>query len=164
MPGEPESERIHATAIAVAGRGALIRGPSGSGKSDLALRCLSLAPSTLLSSAVELISDDQVILTRDETVGRIRLLASAPETIRGRLEVRGIGIIDVKAAPSAEIVLVIDLSTDEPFERFPDPWKKVLCAKFEIPVLRLAPFTTSAPQKVVAALQLAGLPPTLYTP
>lgn len=162
MRGETDSECVHATAIAVAGRGALIRGPSGSGKSDLALRCLSLAPSTLLPSAVELVADDQVILTRDETANRARLIATAPQTLRGRLEVRGVGIIDIATIPAAEIALVVDLTLEGPCERFPDPWNKVLCAGFDVPVLRLSPFTESAAQKVIAALLLAGLPPTLY--
>ena len=62
----------------------LITGPSGSGKSDLALR--------LLDRGFTLVSDDQTIVRRDGD----RLLASAPPTIAGKLEIRGIGIVEME--------------------------------------------------------------------
>ena len=86
-------ELFHGTCIALGRTAALLRGPSGSGKSDLALRFLFLArrgPAAL--EAPILVADDQVYLTRKSG----RLLARAPESIRGRIEVRGVGIVDVK--------------------------------------------------------------------
>src|SRR3954467_1212574 len=78
------TETVHASTVASEGRAVLITGPSGSGKSDLALR--------LLDRGFTLVSDDQTLLKRSGT----RLIASAPPTIVGKLEVRGIGIIDLE--------------------------------------------------------------------
>ena len=76
------SETLHASTVAIDGRAVLIPGPSGSGKSDLALR--------LLDRGFTLVSDDQTIVRRDGE----RLIASAPPTIAGKLEIRGVGIVD----------------------------------------------------------------------
>ena len=111
MPGEVDY--IHATAVAVGRRGALIRGPSGSGKSDLALRCLAICPSALLRDVVKLVADDQVILRREQS----GLVATAPPTLRGRLEVRGVGILEVAVAGEADIVLVADLVSRGPHRK-----------------------------------------------
>ncbi len=149
-----EIERFHATAITVGNRGALIRGPSGAGKSDLAFRCLGLGPSPLLSETVRLVADDQVILTRIPP----RLVATAPPTLRGRLEVRGIGILEVAATAETDIVLIVDLSGDGPIERLPDPWPKARILGLDVPVIRLLPFAASSPLKLVSALVMAALP------
>ena len=77
-------KRVHASTVAIDGRAVLISGPSGSGKSDLALR--------LLDRGFTLVSDDQTIVRADGD----RLIASAPPTIAGKLEVRGIGIVDME--------------------------------------------------------------------
>lgn len=144
-------ELIHATAIAVGNDAALIRGPSGSGKSDLALRCLALAPGTLIPAPAGLVSDDQVCLER---VGE-RLRASAPPAIRGKLEVRGMGILSVPAVESAELVLVADLVSPSEIERLPDPIPSLNLLGVEVPLLRLAPFEQSAPVKLLLALSAA---------
>ena len=141
MPGE--ADRVHATAIAIGSRGALIRGPSGSGKSDLALRCLALGPSSLIRDAAKLVADDQVILTKDLSRTRPRLVASAPSTLRGRL---------------AEIVVVADLLREGTIDRFPDPWPKTGLLGLEVPVIRLFPFENSSPLKLLTALAMADLP------
>src|SRR5207237_6122820 len=78
------AETVHASTVALDGRAVLITGPSGSGKSDLALR--------LLDRGFTLVSDDQTIVRKDGD----RLLASAPPTIAGKLEIRGIGIIEME--------------------------------------------------------------------
>ena len=153
MPGAVD-ERVHATAIAVGRRGVLLRGPSGSGKSDLALRALALGPSSLLQDQVKLIADDQVILTREPGA----LIATAPAATRGRLEVRGVGILKVAAAAQCEIVLVADLVREGPIERFPDPWQVIHLLGYDVPLMRLLPFEDSAPAKLIAALILAALP------
>lgn len=156
MPGE--ADRVHATAIAIGSRGALIRGPSGSGKSDLALRCLALGPSSLIRDAAKLVADDQVILTKDLSRTRPRLVASAPSALRGRLEVRGVGILEVAATDEAEIVLVADLLREGTIDRFPDPWPKTGLLGLEVPVIRLFPFENSSPLKLLTALAMADLP------
>lgn len=153
-----ETDCIHATAIAVGNRGVLIRGSSGSGKSDLALRCLGLAPSTLLRNMVKLVADDQVILMSDPTRASPQLIATAPPTLRGKLEVRGVGILEVGVTDEAEIVLVADLVDKGPIERFPDPWPKVVLLGLEIPVIRIFPFEASAALKLIAALGMAEPP------
>jgi HPr kinase/phosphorylase len=102
----PEPHTTHGTAIAVAGRAALIVGPSGAGKSDLALRCLALAPSPLWPEPARLVADDRVILSPQ--AGRLRV--SAPATIRDRLEVRGMGIVEIPCVESADLVLVVELA------------------------------------------------------
>jgi serine kinase of HPr protein (carbohydrate metabolism regulator) len=147
-------EYIHATAIAVGGRGVLIRGPSGSGKSDLALRCLGLGPSAFLQDTVKLVADDQVMLTRE----RDALIATAPAALRGRLEVRGVGILEVATAAQCEVVLVADLVSDGVIERLPDPWPKAIIGGFEVPLIRLRPFEASAPLKLIATFLKVDLP------
>ncbi|WP_041321180.1 HPr kinase/phosphorylase [Hyphomicrobium denitrificans] len=156
MPGE--ADRIHATAIAVGGRGVLIRGPSGAGKSDLALRCLAFGPSTLLRDTVKLVADDQVILRNDRSRTLHRLIASAPATLRGKIEVRGVGILEVAVEDEAEIALVADLARESPVERYPDPWPMIVISGVEIPLIRLLPFENSAPLKIFAALDMVSLP------
>jgi len=133
--------RVHGTAVAIQGRGVLITGPSGSGKSDLALR--------LIDRGALLVADDQVeLVVRDG-----RLHAAAPATIRGRIEVRGIGIVEVEAVP-APIALIVDLDTIP--ERMPDPRCRQL-EGIDIPVIAMSPFDASAAIKVELALKHHGL-------
>lgn len=142
-------ERLHATAIRAGGRAALILGPSGAGKSDLALRCLTLAASPLIPGApAGLISDDQVILTREGA----RILVSAPDTIAGKLEVRGLGILNVTARPSAPLALLVDLVAPDSVERLPDPPASRRLMGLAIPLVEIAPFEASAAAKVLIAL------------
>ncbi len=152
MPGE--IDRVHATAIALGGRAALIRGASGSGKSDLAFRCLGLGLSAVVHDKVMLVSDDQVLLRREGAF----LRASAPPQLLGKLEVRGIGILEVEAVTEANVVLIADLVQEGPIERFPDPWPCAHIMGVEIPQLRLRPFESSSPLKLVAAIQTAPQP------
>ena len=151
-----EPELVHGTCVALGRRAALLRGPSGCGKSDLALRFLFLArrgPAALEAPA--LISDDQVVLRRDGD----RLLVSAPESIKAQMEVRGIGIVGVKPAPEAELMLVVDLVDPGMVERFPIRDVKARISDVELPLLRLAPFEASAPIKLALALARASAEP-----
>jgi serine kinase of HPr protein (carbohydrate metabolism regulator) len=77
------SETIHVSSVAIDGRAVLIGGRSGAGKSDLALR--------LIDRGAALISDDYTFVRRD----RDRAFASAPERIAGRIEMRGVGIVEM---------------------------------------------------------------------
>ncbi len=148
-------ERVHATVIAVGTRAVLIRGPSGAGKSDLALRCLALPQSPLLPYPARLVADDQVILTRDG----LSLAAHAPETLLGKLEVRGLGILDLDPEHDGRIALVADLVDRGEIERYPDPWPMVALLGLAVPVIRLSAFECAAPLKILAALSMPSLPP-----
>ena len=63
-----------------------------------------------------------------------------PPQLRGRLEVRGVGILEVAAAAQCEIVLVADLVREGPIERLPDPWPVVHILGYDVPVIHLLPF------------------------
>jgi serine kinase of HPr protein (carbohydrate metabolism regulator) len=130
---------VHGTTVALEGEGVLLRGPSGSGKSDLALR--------LIDGGARLIADDQTELTRVAD----GLLARSPASIAGRMEVRGIGILRVPTVPSALLRLVIDLVAPDRVERLPEPQ---FCDYLQcsLPLLALAPFEASAPAKIRLAL------------
>ncbi len=144
-------ELVHGTCVALGRRGALLRGKPGSGKSDLALRFLALAGDGALKPA--LVADDQVFVQADPN----RLLASPPSTIAGKIEVRGLGIVEVPYLGQAELVLVCDLVNDKDVPRMPpEPWERTEIAGRPVPVLKLAPFELSAPLKLKMALLLAA--------
>lgn len=141
-------ERQHGTAVAVGGRAVLIRGPSGAGKSDLALRLIAGGyrwPG--LEGEPRLVGDDQVELTAVEG----EVIVSAPATIAGMLEVRGVGIVRLPHVPLARLVLVVDLVGDSSVPRLPEPASITLAGR-AVPRLFLEAFTASAPIKVLAAL------------
>ena len=142
-------ETIHATCLDIAGHGVLLLGPPGSGKSDLALRLIDEPGFGTSESPMRgrLISDDQVIITREED----RLVASAPSTIRGKLEVRGLGIVALVTLPSVPLLLVVRLQTHSAIERLPDQ------STFEIlglalPLVEIDGNSPSAPARLRAAL------------
>lgn len=143
------SETVHATCLALDGRAVLITGSSGSGKSDLALRCLATVPNSLISQSAALVADDQVELA----VTGGRLLARAPATLRGKLEVRGQGIISLGTVDSAEVVLVAELvASDISIDRLPDPVPSSVVCGVRLPMIRLHAFETSAAAKLLIAL------------
>ena len=142
------AENVHATAIALGTHAALIRGAPGSGNSDLALRCLALAPTALIASPVTLVADDRVDLVADAGP----LYAQAPATIRGKLEVRGLGIVTVPHVPRAEVKIVADLSAPQEIERLPVASASAELAGVRVPLIRLAPFEAAAPVKLLLAI------------
>lgn len=153
MADAPEARHllVHGTCVTFSRTAVLIRGPSGSGKSDLALRFLFL--SRRGPAAVEaplLVSDDQVMLERIDG----KLIARAPETIRGKLEARGVGIVEVKSAPDAEVFALVDLVAPGEVERMPEPGREHLLG-VSLPVFKLAPFEASAPIKLAAIIAMA---------
>jgi serine kinase of HPr protein (carbohydrate metabolism regulator) len=146
--------QIHATAIALDGRAALILGPPGAGKSDLALRCiLQGAWIDGRHCLTTLVADDQVIVDRSGG----GLVARAHDAIAGRIEVRGLGIVAVPSVPAAEIGLAVELAAQAPVERLPAPQPSWTILGAEVPLLRVAPFEASAHIKVLLALA-HGLP------
>jgi serine kinase of HPr protein (carbohydrate metabolism regulator) len=129
--------RLHATTVAIDGRGVMITGPSGSGKSDLALR--------LIDRGAVLVSDDYTECVAQNGV----VIASPPATIAGRIELRGIGIVDMPHAPSTAVALVVTLV--EMVERMPETRPERVIG-IDIPAIALAAFEASAPIKVEIAL------------
>lgn len=131
----------HATCILIKGKGVLLEGPSGAGKSDLALRLMSLG--------AQLVSDDYITLSKKAGA----LVATAPEKIAGKMEVRGLGLIDINHAREAAIDLVIDLKPREHVPRLPKGNTKTL-EGVSIPTLTLHAFDASTPDKILLALKL----------
>lgn len=132
-------ETVHATTVAIGGRGVLLRGPSGSGKSDLALR--------LIDGGADLVADDRTVLTLN--AGGV--IASSPPCILGKIEVRGLGIVRMAAGAPASLALVVDIAAAE-IERLPPP-ESVNILGVRIPLLRIAPFEASAPAKIRLAVR-----------
>jgi len=146
------TELVHGTCVALGRSAALLRGPSGAGKSDLALRFLFLArrgPAAL--DPPILVADDQVWLVRHGE----RILVRSPETIRGRMEVRGIGIVEVKSLAEADLALVVDLGPAEAIERMPEADRTTCLLGVEVPTIALSPWEGSAPIKLAIALARA---------
>lgn len=137
------SETVHASAVAVAGRAVLIGGRSGHGKSDLALR--------LIDRGARLISDDYTFVRRIEG----RAVASAPPAILGKIEIRGVGLIELETEQDVPVALYIDL--DATPERLPESGGALMLAGVSIPTVAMNGLEGSAPLKVEAALKLFGL-------
>nr|WP_255697329.1 HPr kinase/phosphatase C-terminal domain-containing protein [Sinirhodobacter sp. WL0062] len=116
---------LHASCVALDDRNAvLILGPSGAGKSTLALQ--------LMAYGAHLVADDRVVLHKDGP----DVIASAPESIAGLIEARGVGILRAQPLPSARIRLVVDLSREET-ERLPPMRETNVLDRFLPLVLRL---------------------------
>ncbi|KQM65849.1 aldolase [Sphingomonas sp. Leaf17] len=137
-PASSPSCTLHATTVAIDGRAVLLCGPSGAGKSDLALR--------LVDRGAVLVSDDQTIVRR---VGD-QLIASAPATIAGLIEIRGIGIVTMPHAGPVPVAARVTLGSD--VVRMPEP------SAYDILGLRVADhyvdaMTASAPLKIELLLR-----------
>lgn len=137
------SETIHASTVALDGRAVLITGPSGSGKSDLTLR--------LLDRAFTLVSDDQTIVRRDGD----RLIASAPPHIAGKLEIRGVGIVEMETVGDVPVALLVELTSE--IQRLPDDSRDRPVLGVPIPLVSIDALTPSAASKVALALDRLGL-------
>jgi len=136
------SETIHASCVSIQGRAVLIEGRSGEGKSDLALR--------LIDRGAALVSDDQTICQRSDGT----LSATAPATIAGKIEVRGIGIVEMPHVERVPVAMIVTILDSPP--RFPEELETRRIAGVDVPVLPLAALEPSAPIKV--ELALARLP------
>jgi serine kinase of HPr protein (carbohydrate metabolism regulator) len=134
---------LHGTVAAlwtprVGWRAVLITGPAGAGKSDLALR--------LIGRGWRLVADDYAHVAASGGA----LYAVAPDTITGRMEARGVGIIPACTRGSTRLSLVVEL-TAGPVDRLPEPAERRV-EGVALPVLRLNGFEASAVEKVAAAL------------
>jgi HPr kinase/phosphorylase len=123
---------IHASCAARDGHGVLLTGPPGSGKSDLLLR--------LLDVGFALVADDQVEIENSH--------ASAPASLAGLLEVRGLGIVRLPYALSAKLALAVAM---ERGERLPEPRHHEL----GLPLVAVDPAMASAPARIRLALDCA---------
>jgi serine kinase of HPr protein (carbohydrate metabolism regulator) len=137
------AETLHASTVATDGRAVLIAGPSGAGKSDLALR--------LLDRGFTLVSDDRTLVRRDGD----RLIASAPPNIAGKLEIRGIGIVDMETVDNVPIALFVELTSE--IQRLPDENRERPVLGIKLPLISIDAMTASAPSKVALALDRMGL-------
>ena len=142
-PPRLSSESIHASTVSLDGRAVLITGPSGSGKSDLALR--------LLDRGFALVSDDQTLVRREGD----RLIASAPPNIAGKLEIRGLGIVEMEHVGDVPVALLVELTSD--FARMPDDSRERPVLGVAVPLVSIDALAASAPSKVAVALDRMGL-------
>jgi serine kinase of HPr protein (carbohydrate metabolism regulator) len=144
-----EALLIHATAVAIetvfGPRAVLLRGCSGSGKSDLGLR--------LIDAGGRLVADDQSELKRRGAL----IIVRSPPTIAGLIEVRGLGIVRVEALAEAPLALIADLAAPETIERLPERDKERLLG-LDLPRIAVAPFEVSAAAKVALAVRAVAGP------
>jgi len=135
--------RINGTCVAIDGHGVLLRGPSGSGRSDLALR--------LIDEGARLVADDWT----EATVEAGRVFLSAPPSIAGLIEARGLGVLVLEREVRAPLDLVVDLVESSAVERMPEPARCDIAGTL-VRCVRLAPFEASAAAKVRLAVRLAA--------
>ncbi len=126
--------QIHGSCVSREGAGVLLLGPPGCGKSDLVLR--------LLECGFVLVADDRVDISEH--------IASAPASLAGLLEVRGLGILQLSHVKQSTLVLVVELG--QTTERLPEPRRH---AALGLPVVKIDPMTASATTRVSRALDCA---------
>ncbi len=136
-------EQVHGTCIEVDGTAVLLRGPPGSGKSDLALR--------LIEGGARLVADDRADIGLKDG----RLVVSPPPAIAGLLEVNGQGVFKVGFLAQSPLGLIVDLVPEDDLQRLPEPrsWE---CHGVSVPVLAVAPFHASSMAKVRLAVRYAA--------
>lgn len=140
MPA-PQNLILHASAVALGDRGLLIQGPSGSGKSALALRLMALGAS--------LVADDRTVVT-DTPSG---LVMTRPDTLPAAIEARFVGLLAADLRDHAPLSAVVDLGQTED-RRLPDPHHTILMSR-KVPLFRAAA-TPYFPEALVQFLK-AGL-------
>ena len=146
-----EEALIHGTCLAIGGEGVLLMGQPGSGKSDLALRLIDQGGVGLSGRLREaqLVADDQVVIRRSEGV----LMASAPPSLRGKLEIRGLGIAELPVVAEARLRLAVRLTPSTEIERMPDLGSaRMDILGIAVPLVLLDPHNASAPARLRAAL------------
>jgi len=134
-----------ATCVAIGGLALMIEGPSGSGKSSLAL--------ALIDRGARLVGDDSVLLEVREN----RLLARPHPETRGLIEVRNLGLIEMAVCDAAPVALVVRL--DEAAPRYIEAPETIAIAGIALPMVRLWPGGEILPRKAELALARFGLSP-----
>ena len=136
-------DNIHASCVFIKQKGILILGDSGSGKSDLCLRLI-------MEFGAKLVADDRV----DIKIEKKTIIASAPQTLKGLLEVRGVGIIKLPAKAKAKIDIVVSLvGNKDEIERLPER-EFLEFGSVKVSKISLFAKEASAPAKVLAALTM----------
>ncbi len=144
----PENAFLHqATGVSIGGRGLLIEGPPGSGKSSLAL--------ALIDRGAVLIGDDGVALDWAGSGAQDRLLASPAPATTGLLEVRGLGLIPVPTTSAVPVALVLVLDRDGP--RFITEAESTIRRGVSLPLIRLWPDSPVLALRAELALEHYGL-------
>lgn len=128
--------------VAIGGRGLLIEGAPGTGKSSLAL--------ALIDRGALLVGDDGVMLTA--IAGS--LMAAPHPNITGKLEVRNLGLVDLPVSPPVPVALVIRLDPAAP--RFIDQAEQAEIAGVTLPLVRLYPDSPVLPLRAEMALRIYG--------
>ena len=146
-----EEALIHGTCLAIGGEGVLLVGKPGSGKSDLALRLIDQGGLGLTGTrrVAALVADDQVAIRKVDG----QLIASAPPALKGKLEIRGLGIAELAVVDEARLRLAVRLTPAAEIERMPD----LVAARMDLlgvalPLILLDPQAASAPARLRAAL------------
>ncbi|HMO73940.1 MAG TPA: serine kinase [Sphingopyxis sp.] len=139
----PQIVNVHASCVAAGNCGILILGASGQGKSDLALR--------LIDRGARLVADDRCDIWHE----RGRLWCRPPESLAGKIEVRGIGIVEQPFVAPVPLALAVRLS--ERPERMPPANQAETVAGHALPAILLSGFEASAPIKVMLALDRLGM-------
>jgi HPr kinase/phosphorylase len=130
---------LHASCVSLSGRGVVLLGPSGSGKSDLALR--------LIDAGGRLVADDRLVVERRGE----RLIGRPPEAVAGLIEVRGLGIMRIEHCAATPLDLVVELGGAGPWPRVPEPATHEVLG-IALRCLRLDPSAPSTCAKIKLAL------------
>jgi len=131
---------IHGSCVAIGERAVLLRGGSGSGKSDLALR--------LIDEGATLVADDYVALSAQAG----RLYAEPPAALSGLIEVRGLGLVQMPYRQRAPVELNVTLVTRQDMARLPEP-QSIELGGIALPAIHFVPFEASATAKIRLALR-----------
>jgi HPr kinase/phosphorylase len=131
---------LNATCVTLEGKGVLIAGPAGSGKSDLALR--------LIDHGAKLVADDQTELSvRDDA-----LWAAPPGSVAGLFEIRHVGLVKMPYEVETRVALYVELALlHDKLERLPEA-KNINLLDRPVRHLRLPAFASSTAAKIRAAL------------
>lgn len=128
--------KMHASVISMKGQAVLLRGPSGFGKSDLALR--------MMDQGADLVSDDYVELD----VKKGQIIARPPKAIQGLMEVRGLGLIKVQYLEEAVVTLACNLVGSNIVDRVPVSASRLILDGVAIPLFSLDGLAASGPAKI----------------
>ncbi len=149
MTKSPASQTIHGGCLRIGSAGVLLLGPSGSGKSDLALGLID-KPGHALGGPLltaRLVADDQVVIRREGGA----LFASPPEELAGQLEVRGLGLVHVNHLPGTRLHMAVMLTPWREIARLPEAEFHTLL-DVALPLVRIDPDRPRAAARLRAAL------------